>query len=98
MTCPSCFRILLVTIRHMDDIHIIEQKDRTVIQSYFKLRHNHNNYTFVDYIYEDSGEPLECGEYCSVFDNNGRLVENDELKDTLGAFCDMVRSVKNYTK
>ena len=78
----------------MDDIDIIEQKDRVVIQSYFKLRHNHNNYTFVDYIYEDSGEPLECGELSSIFDNNGKLVENEELKDMFGQFCDMMRTVK----
>ena len=82
----------------MDDIDIIEQKDRVVIQSYFKLRHNHNNYTFVDYIYEDSGEPLEGGELSSIFDNNGKLVENEELKDMFGQFCDMMRTVKKARK
>jgi hypothetical protein len=75
----------------MNDIQILEQKERKVIQTYYKFRHNHNNYTFVDYIYEDSGEPLECGEYCSVFDNNGSLVENEELKETFGVFVDTVR-------
>lgn len=78
----------------MDDIHILEQRDRVVIQSYFKLKHNHNVYTFVDYVYEDSNEPLECGEFASVFDNNGSLVENEELKDTFGVFADMVRSCR----
>lgn len=82
----------------MEDIRIIEQKDRVVIQSYFKLRHNHNNYTFVDYIYEDSGEPLECGEFSSIFDNSGALVENEELKETFGMFCDMVRTCKKVRK
>jgi hypothetical protein len=78
----------------MDDIQVLEQKDRIVIQSYFKLRHNHNNYTFVDYIYEDTNEPVECGEFSSVFDNNGSLIENDELRDTFGEFCDIVRTCK----
>jgi hypothetical protein len=78
----------------MEDIQVLEQKDRVVIQSYFKLRHNHNNYTFVDYIYEDTNEPVECGEFSSVFDNNGSLVENDELRDTFGEFCDIVRTCK----
>lgn len=82
----------------MDDIHIIEQKERRVIQSYYKLRYNHNNYAFLDYIYEDTGEPLEGGEYCCVFDNNGSLVDNEELKETFGVFVDMVRTVKNYSK
>jgi hypothetical protein len=82
----------------MNDIHIIEQKDRTVIQSYFKLRHNHNNYTFVDYIYEDTNEPVECGEFASVFDNNGQLVENEELKDSFGQFTDTVRTCRNLCK
>lgn len=82
----------------MDDIHIIEQKDRTVIQSYFKLRYNHNNYTFVDYIYEDTNEPVECGEFASVFDNNGSLVENEELRDSFGQFTDMVRTCRNFRK
>ena len=82
----------------MEDIQILEQKDRVIIQSYFKLRLNHNNYTFVDYIYEDSGEPLECGDFSSVFDNNGSLVENEELRDTLGQFCDLVRTCKKINK
>lgn len=82
----------------MDDVHIIEQKDRVVIQSYFKLRHNHNNYTFVDYVYEDSGEPVECGEYSSIFDNKGSLVENEELTDMFGQFCDMMRTVKKVRR
>ena len=78
----------------MEDIQVLEQKDRVGIQSYFKLRHNHNNYTFVDYIYEDSGEPLECGEFNSIFNNSGKLVDNEELKDTIGQFCDLVRTCK----
>jgi len=75
----------------MEDIQVLEQKDRVVIQSYFKLRHNHNNYTFIDYIYEDTNEPVECGEFSSVFDNNGSLIENEQLRDTFGEFCDLVR-------
>ena len=78
----------------MEDIHIIEQKERRVIQTYYKLRYNHNNYTFIDYVYEDSGEPIECGERCSVFDNNDRLVESEELNDAFGSFVDTVRSFK----
>ena len=80
----------------MNDIHIIEQTERKVIQSYYKLRYNHNNYTFLDYTYEDSGEPLECGEYCCVFDNNGSLIENEELKETFGMFADLVKNSKKY--
>lgn len=78
----------------MDDILIIEQKERRVIQIYYKLRHNHNNYTFLDYVYEDSGEPVECGEYSCVFDNSGHIVDNQDIKDTFGVFVDMVRSAK----
>ena len=82
----------------MEDIQVLEQKDRVVIQSYFKFRHNHNNYTFVDYIYEDTNEPVECGEFSSIFDNNGSLVENEELTDMFGQFCDMMRTVKKARK
>jgi hypothetical protein len=82
----------------MEDIQVLEQKDRLVIQSYFKLRHNHNNYTFVDYIYEDTNEPVECGEFGSIFDNNGSLVENEGLRDTFGEFCDMLRTCKKISK
>jgi hypothetical protein len=74
-----------------DDIQIIEQKDRVVIQSYFKLKHNNNYYTFVDYIYEDSNEPVECGEYSSIFDNTGHLVEDEEMRDMFGEFADANR-------
>ncbi len=70
------------------DIQIIEQADRVVIQSYFKLKHNNNHYTFVDYVYEDSNEPVECGEYSSIFDNTGHLVEDEELRDMFGEFVD----------
>jgi len=75
-----------------DDIQIMEQKDRVVIQSYFKLKHNNNYYTFVDYIYEDSNEPVECGEYSSIFDNTGHLVEDEEMKEMFGVFADANRS------
>jgi hypothetical protein len=74
-----------------NDIQLLEQKDREVIQTYFKFKHNNNNYTFIDYIYKDTNEPVECGEFCSVFDNNGSLVENDELKDMFGVFADSAR-------
>ena len=74
-----------------NDIQILEQIDKKVIQTYFKLRHNNNNYTFIDYIYEDTNEPVECGEFCSVFDNNGSLIENEELKDMFGVFVDRAR-------
>lgn len=74
------------------DFQILEQKDRVVIQSYFKLRHNNNNYTFIDYIYQDSEEPVECGEFSSVFDNNGRLLENEDLKDMIGGHCYIFRT------
>lgn len=79
----------------MKDIQILERKDRKVIQSYFKLKHNHNNYTFVDYVYEDTREPVECGEFAAIFDNCDRLVENDELKDTFGVFVDLVRTTES---
>jgi hypothetical protein len=82
----------------MEDIQVLEQKDRVVIQSYFKLRHNHNNYTFIDYIYEDTNEPVECGEFSSVFDNNGSLIENEQLRDSFGEFCDIVRTGRNTSK
>lgn len=82
----------IIDIIMNNDIQLLEQKDRTVIQSYFKLRHNNNNYTFIDYIYEDTKEPVECGEFSSVFDNNGSLVENEELKDMFGVFADSARS------
>jgi hypothetical protein len=78
------------------DIQIIEQKDRTVIQSYFKLKHNNNYYTFVDYIYEDTNEPVECGEYSSVFDNTGQFVEDEQLKDTFGEFVDANRKTSQH--
>lgn len=80
----------------MDDIQILEQKERKVLQTYYKLKYNHHIYTFVDYIYEDSNEPLEAGEYSSIFDNNGSLVENEELKETFGMFVDINRQSRNF--
>jgi len=74
-----------------NDIEIIEQKDRKVIQSYFKLKHNNNNYTFVDYIYADTHEPVECGEFGSIFDASGNIVLDATLKETFGVFADQTR-------
>lgn len=76
----------------MNHIQLLEQKDRPVIQSYFKLKHNNNTYTFVDYIYQDTNEPVECGEFSSVFDAKGSLVKNEELKELFGVFVDENRS------
>lgn len=73
------------------DIQLLEQKDRKVIQSYFKIKHNNNNYTFIDYIYEDTREPVECGEFSSVFDASGSLIEDETLRDTFGEFADQFR-------
>ena len=74
-----------------NDIQILEQNDRKVIQSYFKLKHNSNIYTFIDYVYADTHEPVECGEFSSVFDATGSLVEDETLKETLGVFADQAR-------
>jgi hypothetical protein len=75
-----------------NEIEMIEQKDRQVVQSYFKFKHNNNTYTFVDYIYSDSREPVECGEFSSVFDANGSLIEDENLKDMFGVFADSART------
>jgi hypothetical protein len=76
-----------------NEIQILEQKDRQVVQSYFKLKHNNNIYTFIDYIYSDTREPVECGEFSSVFDATGSLVEDETLKDTFGVFADGARTL-----
>jgi len=74
-----------------NDIQLLEQKDRKVVQSYFKLKHNNNTYTFIDYIYTDTNEPVECGEFSSVFDATGSLVEDEALKEMFGVFTDQSR-------
>lgn len=76
----------------MNNIQILDHKDRQVIQTYFKLRYNHNDFTFIDYVYKDSKEPVDCGELASIFDSTGHLVEDEEIKDTFGVFVDMWRS------
>lgn len=72
----------------MNDIQILEQNRSTVIQTYYKLRYNSRNYTFLDYIYEDSGEPVRSGEMCVITDHSGNVVESDDLRETFGTFVD----------
>jgi len=73
-----------------NDIQVLEQDRSTIIQSYYKLRYNSRNYTFLDYIYEDSGEPVRSGEMCVITDHFGKTVESEDLRETFGTFVDLL--------
>jgi hypothetical protein len=73
-----------------DDIQVQKTKQRTIIQTYYELRYNHNNYTFLDYVYEDNREPVQSGELSYITDHYGKILENEELKETFGSYVDQL--------
>jgi hypothetical protein len=73
-----------------NDIQVLAQDRRTIIQTYYKLRYNSRNYTFLDYVYEESGEPVSAGEMCVIMDHFGKTVESEDLKETFGVFVNFL--------
>ena len=71
-------------------IQVLEQDSSKIIQTHYKLRYNSRNYTFIDYIYEDSGEPVRAGEMCVITDHFGKVVESEDLRETFGVFVDLL--------
>jgi uncharacterized membrane protein len=60
-----------------------EIEKHLVEQIRYKVTYNQRNYTFTDYVYVDSGEPVVSGEFASLIDNQGNTVKDQKVFDTI---------------
>jgi hypothetical protein len=67
----------------MEHFKINEVEKRTIEQVRYKLMYDRRNYTFTDYVYADSGEPVASGEFASLVDNQGNTVKDQKVFDAI---------------
>jgi hypothetical protein len=67
----------------MEYFKIKETEKHLIEQVRYKLIYDKRNYTFTDYVYVDSGEPVANGEFASLVDNQGNTVKDSKVFDSI---------------
>ena len=73
----------------MSECFKINQVERQQIeQIIYRLMFNQRNYTFTDYVYADSREPVASGEFSFLIDNQGNTVKDSKVFDAIVDYID----------
>jgi len=63
--------------------NVNKTEKQMIEQTIYKLTYNQRNYTFTDYVYVDSGEPVAGGEFSCLIDNQGNTVKDPKVFDSI---------------
>ena len=74
-----------------DLIKIISVEKEKVEQNTYKLTYNQRQYTFIDYVYNDTGLAVAEGEFAVLVDNQGNTIKDSKLIDAIGSFVDEIK-------
>jgi hypothetical protein len=67
----------------MEYFKINEVEKRPIEQIRYKLMYDRRNYTFTDYVYTDTGDPVAGGEFAILVDNQGSTVKDQKVFDAI---------------
>ena len=67
----------------MEHFKINEIEKRTIEQIRYRLMYDRRNYTFTDYVYTDTGDPVAGGELAVLVDNQGITVKDQKVFDAI---------------
>lgn len=82
----------------MSEYFKINQVEKQQIeQVIYRLTFNQRNYTFTDYVYVDSGEPVASGEFSFLVDNQGNTVKDQKVFDAIVEYIDKEGSAAHET-
>ena len=62
---------------------INKAEKQLIEQIRYNVTFNQRNYTFTDYAYVESGEPVAAGEFANLTDNQGNTVKDAKVFDTI---------------
>ena len=72
----------------MEHFKINEVEKRTIEQIRYRIVYDRRNYTFTDYVYTDTGDPVAGGEFAMLVDNQGTTVKDQKVFDAIVEYID----------